>query len=369
MKDIETSIEKLLDSTRDRIIELDVVQGAAKQLSEMHKGLQRRKRFRGMVGLGIKLDGLAGEGALLERNRSAAYKKRAEQLAEQRRRAKEEYDKPENVAARKARLEARLRQEISERKAYAENVKARSGFDLSKWLQFYDTKPDLLTVEIGHGRRPLAAQHHYTGRRAYIGIEANINSEYGADGKTAEAIKKIKSDKPNENISFIQVNTGFDERDFNHYHPTRTQEYNPKSELQDGIADVIFLSHVLDDPQIEGHVGTLLSEAARITAPDGKIVVSEYDVDWYRMDDHNLDQAGLQIDQIMFWQDHPGDFDQMQERFHIFTDPRLVLERNVLGIGGFGLENRYSADRYTNDNGDLRVPDNAFYMILSHKGA
>lgn len=371
MRDIDRDIGRATSYVHGQVMGSQIVEAVSTRVHETRDGLMRRPRFRGLINAVVALDGFMGQDALLESNREAARVKKTEERRIEAERRREEYNRPENVAAREAAYQDRIRNEIAVRKSYAETIKSTSGFSLSAWLEQYDAAENFVTVELGHGSRPLAGQHQYNKGRAYIGVEANINYEFGANGKTEEAIRDIKESRPEENIFFLNIETGFSEEKYISDRIARMngQTYDPESVLPEGAADVVYVAHVLDDPRLHagGNDLKLMQEAARIVSPAGKIVISEYDNRWYTLPESFLEAAGLQIDQIMFWQDNPEDFDQMQERFHIFDEPSFVMERNVLGIGGFGLNYVFSSDRYTDGKGKLLSPDNAFYMILSKR--
>ncbi len=347
---------------------------------EFYRKLKTRPRFRKAVQAARKLDKLQGEGAFLRENRETAKARReaqeAEERAERKRLRDEEYNKPENVARREREHEQYVANSIRLRREYAEEVNDPN-FDLQEWLQAHDTNGDSVTVEIGHGIYPLAQHHSFKDGRVYIGLEANINDDFGADGRTTDVTEAIIHDpeRRDEKIFFLDVNSGFDEELFHELDArllygiprdpsAKRLEYDPESILPDGAADEVFLAHVLDDPRTGAgnNEELLLSEASRITAPDGKIIVAEYANRWYALPEQTLANAGLKIDRIIFWQDDPKEFQAMQERYHIFPSPDEVYPPSFLGLN-FPLDNDAS-DRYRDINGKLRSYDN-FYLILS----
>jgi SAM-dependent methyltransferase len=159
-------------------------------------------------------------------------------------------------------------------------------------------------VEIGHGRSPVAYQQPtgFTGQRSYVGIEAGLRDLHG---DLWTDLEKLRAEHPDQNVTFIPQSVGRNGE-------MRRRSvfslvgrifylgaYNPRTDLEDGSADEVFLNNVFGDPHLAlsgKRTRSLIEEASRLAADDGIIVVREsMTPHWsqWRLNDRLLASVGL----------------------------------------------------------------------------
>lgn len=185
-------------------------------------------------------------------------------------------------------------------------------FDVEKYLGDRSRNPSLVVVEFGHGDNPIALKNlrFYRGDREYIGVEANLRDRAGDSRKMLD---EIVQKNPFRNLTFLNHELGgklelvMDKELAEFY----DGEYNARTKLNDEVANEVFLANVITDPIVansEKRVLSLLGEVARISKPEGIIVMKETitpNCTPY-LTDENLAKRGLmKIKEVMFTQERP----------------------------------------------------------------
>ncbi len=181
---------------------------------------------------------------------------------------------------------------------------ASPSFNIEQYLESRDQNPHFVMVEVGHGSIPVAYQQPegFTGKRAYIGLEAWLRSPK-QDGYVYLQ-KKIGKKALDQNIFYMSYDVGgeirreprFDMPDDTWYlGPFETQ-----SLLPDQTANEVYASNVFCDPHISYHRGrteTLLGEMTRILDDNGVIILHETITPTFvsEIDQEMLDGLGLKL--------------------------------------------------------------------------